>query len=70
MPKQIYIPFVCGRCDMHFGILKKDYNKKHAYNCPMCLSANVVMPDDLKPDQRRGRPRKRVGPTIFQKDEI
>ena len=68
MPKQVYIPFIC-RCDMHFGILKKDYNKRHAYNCPMCLSANVVMADDLKPVKKFGRA-KRVKPTIFQEDEI
>ena len=68
MPKQIYIPFICDPCDMHFGILKKDYNKRHAYNCPMCLSANVVTPEDLERRKAKmGRSRK-VQPTIPERE--
>lgn len=57
MPK-IYIPLICGSCDLHFAILKKDYNKNHAYNCPMCLKANIITPEDLEPEKKRGKPKK------------
>lgn len=66
MKKSDYHPLICG-CDLEFGIHKKDYDKSHAYNCPMCLSANVVTPEDLKP----ARPfrQRRVQPYIPGKED-
>lgn len=57
MPRR-YRSLICGSCDLRFAIDKKDYDMRHAYNCPMCLKANVITPEDLEPEKKVGRPKK------------
>jgi len=64
MNKPAYVPLICSACDLKFGVRKKDYDKTHAYNCPMCLSPSIVRPEDLNLAKKVGRPRK-VPPYVF-----
>lgn len=66
MNKSHYVPLIC-RCGMRFAIHKDDYDKNDAYNCPMCLSHNVVTPEDLKP-VKPFRPSRKVPPTVMPRE--
>lgn len=59
---------ICGQCDLEFAIDKEDYDMSHAYNCPMCLSLNIITPEDLEPKKKRGRPRE-IQPYIPPKED-
>ncbi len=68
MPKQVYIPFICGRCELQFGIHKKHYNSKDTYLCPICRVDRVASMEVEKPVKPFRR--KRVSPTIFKEDDL
>lgn len=60
---------ICGPCDLKFAIDKEDYDMRHAYNCPMCLSLNTVTPEELEPKKQKvGRPQK-IQPYIPPKED-
>lgn len=67
MPRR-WRALICGPCDLRFAIDKEDYDMRDAYNCPMCLSLNIITPEDMEPKRKRGRPRK-VQPYIPEKED-
>lgn len=66
MKKFHYVHFICGLCSLEFGIIRKDYDKKLCYTCPLCMFKSLVTPGDLKPEKRG---RRKVPPTIIPRED-